>query len=248
MDLKINPLIVETVKTTAVSKAILAAAQIASPKVVLAAQRLFQAADFLEQLFGTYMDQPNALMGGATPRQALEVARLIQSANPSRKNLWFIRLADPNPPAEVILGGSNLVHTHLLDLLALDVSYAPSTLVGDRVAAGSAVLDKVTGREPVELQLTTLDDERGTLKRWFDGKVSQAANADGTFGLPSEYCVDIEIVHGVPAAEIPQAALAYKFMARMRPVSIQHEASRRDEAFQELQMSFTQFDTFAGVR
>jgi hypothetical protein len=61
-------------------------------------------------------------------------------------------------------------------------------------------MDKLTGIEPTELSITTMDDSRGSLKRWFDAKVEQAAHSDGTFGLPSEYWVDIECYHATPEA------------------------------------------------
>nr|WP_319566304.1 hypothetical protein [uncultured Rhodoferax sp.] len=128
----------------------------------------------------------------------------------------------------------------LMNLFATSVSYAPNTMTGERVHFGAVSMDKLTGTEPTEMQITTMDDEVGTLKRWFDAKFSQAAHTDGTFGLPNEYCVNIAVYHAVPKAD----DRAYKFHARMRPQTIQHELARSDQAMQEIQMTFQQFDTF----
>lgn len=129
---------------------------------------------------------------------------------------------------------------NLFNLFATSVSYTPNTMTGERVHFGAASMDKLTGTEPVELQITTMDDEVGTLKRWFDGKFAQAAHSDGTFGLPYEYCVNITIYHAVPQAD----ERAYQFNATFRPQNIQHELARAEQAMQEIQMTFSQFDTF----
>lgn len=132
---------------------------------------------------------------------------------------------------------------NLFNLFATSVSYAPNTMTGERVHFGSASMDKLTGTEPVELQITTMDDEVGTLKHWFDGKFAQAAHTDGTFGLPFEYCVNIAIYHAVPQAD----ERAYQFHATMRPQNIQHELARGEQGMQEIQMTFQQFDTFINL-
>ena len=138
------------------------------------------------------------------------------------------------------LSGNTPNVNHLFNLFATSVSYAPNTMTGERVHFGAASMDKLVGTEPVELQITTMDDEAGTLKRWFDAKFGQAAHTDGTFGLPNEYCVNITIYHAVPQAD----PAAYKLHVRMRPQSVQHELSRSDQAMQEVSMTFMQHDTF----
>lgn len=129
---------------------------------------------------------------------------------------------------------------HLFNLFATNVSYAGATMTGERVHFGAVSIDRLVGTEQIDLQITTMDDEVGTLKRWFDAKFAQAAHSDGTFGLPGEYCVEIAVYHAVPKAD----NRAYKFYALMRPQSIQHDLTRGEQAMQEIQMTFQQFDTF----
>lgn len=140
-------------------------------------------------------------------------------------------------------GGDQPSVGQLFNLFATSASYAPNTLIGEKIAFGSAMMDRLTGMEAVELQLTTMDDEVGTLKRWFDGKCLQAANLDGTFGLPGDYLVDISIFHAIPKPD----DRSYRFHAKMRPQNIQHDLARGEQTMQELQMTFTQFDTFYPV-
>ena len=256
MDFKITPNIgkvTETLVRTAGGKAALMAAQRASPTLVRAASRIFQAADLLQAVFGTpFEDRPNELLGWMTPRQVAEIQRLVRDAGPVRKNVFCLRIADPNPPPMEIDGASAGVGVAgLFDLLALDVSYSLITLTGDKVPVGSAVMDKVTGTEAIEIQVTTIDDEAGTLKRWFERKCRQAANEDGTFNPQGKYAFEMEIVHGLPhdhgispALPAEKVARAYSNTYRIRAVSLQCEMSRRDQALQELQMTFTQVDTW----
>lgn len=243
----------ETLVRTAGGKAAMMAAQRASPTLVSAASRIFQAADLLQAVFGTpFEDQPNELLGWMTPRQVAEIQKKVREVGPVRKNVFCIRIEDPNPPAMEIEGGAAGVGVAgMFDLLALDVSYSPASITGDKVAIGSAMMDKVTGTEAVEIQVTTIDDETGTLKRWFERKCGQVANRDGTFNPQGRYAFNMEIVHGLPhdhgtSPSLPadKVARAYSDRYRIRPVSIQYEMSRRDQALQELQMTFTQVDTW----
>lgn len=249
MDFKITPnvgKVTETLARTAGAKAALVASQLASPTVVTAASRIFQAVDLYKTIFTPFEDQRNPLLGNLTPRQVMEIQAKVAAARPSRKNLFYIRISDPSMNA---MGPA--ASFGLFDLLALDVSYSSATVVGDKVPIGSAVLDKVTGIEAVEIQVTTIDDETGSLKRWFDYKVRQIANGDGTFNVPSSYAFEMEIAHSVPDPHgttpdfsDEEKARIYSDKYRVRAVSIQHELSRRDQALQELQMTFTQVDTW----
>lgn len=130
--------------------------------------------------------------------------------------------------------------SQMFNLFATAASYTPITMVGEKIAFGSAMMDRLTGTEAVELQITTMDDEVGTIKRWFEGKAKQAAHADGTFGVPGEYLIDISIFHAIPKPD----DRAYRFHAKMRPTTIQHDLGRSEQTMQELQMNFSQFDTF----
>lgn len=186
---------------------------------------------------------PLALLGGLTLERARQMQQAIRDARLTRKNLWFIRVTDPNPPkiGYAFQGG----HVGgVIDLLAVEVSYSPFTMAGEKVNIGAAVLDKLTGTEAVELSLTTMDDEAGTIKRWFEGKCLQAANPNGTFGLPADYCVNIEVVHAVSAPDVPTRVDPYKSFMTMRPQALQLDMSRRESAMQELGLSFSEFDTF----
>lgn len=228
------------------------AAQRASPTLISAASRIFRAADLLKTIFNPFEERPNELMGWLTPRQVAEIQKKVKEAGPVRKSLFCIRIADDNPPPMKVDGiAAGVGVANMFDLLALDVTYSPITLTGDKVPIGSAVMDKVTGIEAVEIQVTTIDDETGTLKRWFELKCAQAVNGDGTFNPQGKYAFEMEIVHGLPRAhgtipDLPadKVEKAYSNRYRIRAASIQCEMSRRDQALQELQMTFTQVDTW----
>lgn len=258
MELKITPnmgKLTDTITTTAAAKAAMMAAQLASPTLVKAAQRLFQAADLASAIFGEpFEDQWNPLLGYLTPRQVYEIQSRVLEMYPTRKNVFCIRITDPNPPGGLgVVDGKHI--PGLFDLLAIDVSYQPQTITGEKVPVGSAVMDRVTGTESVDIQITTIDDEIGTIKRWFKAKCDQIVNGDGTFNPPAGYLFNMEIVHALPydhgvdpvlPSEVVKAAFSDKFM--VRAVSLQSELSRRDQSLQELQLNFTQFDTWAKAK
>lgn len=196
------------------------------------------------------------LVGSVIGRAASTVAGAVGSvAGATVANMAgnFVGSAGANLASKLGLPGGagspsyGAIATASFDLLAIDVSYGPS-VQGDHVQIGSTFMDRPLGRNPMELAITTMDDEAGTLKQWFQGKLDQVARPDGTFGYPSDYLVNIEIVHAIPSADVATAHLAYSKTLRLRPTSIQIEHSRRDQAVAELPMVFNQFDAFMGEK
>lgn len=287
----------ETIAKTAGGKAAQAIAQRMSPKLVQDVQRILSIGGLIGDILGigSIRDKPTTLLGGLTLKQAQAIYEQVSSTRMAKKNLWFIRITDPNPPTGAyapppppakpgakpsesgigaslgsitagvtgalskagnalasklgVKGGSKSVAIAALstfDLLAVDVAYG-SSVGGDSVAIGSGFMDRATGSMPTELQITTLDDEAGSIKRWFDGKLAQVAHDDGTFGLPGEYLVTIEVVHAIPSEQVPNYKLAYVEKMRMRPQAMQIDLSRRDQALAEYPMTFVQFDSFMGT-
>jgi hypothetical protein len=238
-----NPNILDAVKSTAIGRAAVIAAQKASPGFIDVAQRIISAKSLYDLVFGVpFGDAPLASLGYLTPRQLKAMQDKINEAGPARKNLFFVRITDGNPP----LSGPATKVSGLFDLMCLGVSYAPSTITGEKTPIGSGVMDRVTGSEAIDLQLTTMDDEQGTLKEWFDAKAAQVCRQDGTFGLPAQYTVGIEVVHGLASNAVSSELIkrTYRASMLMRPANIQHELSRQDVGIQELQMTFTQVDTW----
>lgn len=156
------------------------------------------------------------------------------------KNLWFVSISEQQPSREAPFG------VPAMNLLALDVSFAPCTLPGDVVPIGGANMDNLASTERVEVRMTTLDDERGSIERWFIGKSDQTAHADGTFGLPADYLLTVTVIQMDPTGEASDLfRMTHRWL--MRPGNIDVELSRRAPELQELQMSFVQFDTFMAV-
>lgn len=241
MALAINPAVIAELPRTAGAIVARAVAQQLSSTQVRKIQQLLQLGDFVGGLLGLSeategIAQP--LLGGLTLANARDTYTQLRDAQLARKNLWFIRVTDHNPPSLPHLDGAPAAS--YFNLFATDVSYPRSTLTGEKVAIGSAMMDRIAGTEAIELAVSTMDDSKGTLKHWFDAKYAQAAQADGTFGVPADYWVDIEVFHASPFDN----AQAYRLNARMRTNGIQHELSRREQAMQEIQMTFSQVDTF----
>lgn len=180
---------------------------------------------------------PAPVFGGLTLDRYRQL--FVESAMTARewKNLFHVSIAETKASKEVPEGAA------ALNLLAIDASFNPATMTGDADPLGSANLDSLAATERVELRLTTFDDDRGTLKRWFIGKADQTAHVDGTFGLPAEYLLVVSLVHmDVTGEASPRQRMQQRWL--MRPASIEIELSRRAPELTELQMTFVQFDSF----
>lgn len=132
--------------------------------------------------------------------------------------------------------------TSVFNLLAADVSYSAIGIEGEKVKLGSSVADRITGASATEVRVTTFDDENGSIKRWFKAKASQAAHGDGTVGVMSDYLIRMRILHSFVDDEANQSGFEETLL--LRPNTIEHELSRREQAVSEFTMTFTQIDTF----
>lgn len=130
---------------------------------------------------------------------------------------------------------------YIFNLFATNVTLPEVTLTGEKKHLGSAVADHLMGSDAIELSITTMDDEVGSLKRWFRAKAQQAARPDGSFGTPEEYCVRINIYSATPMED----GAAYQANYLYRPASMQYDLARGEQAMSEVQLTFSQFDTFS---
>lgn len=170
-------------------------------------------------------------------------APMMQGANKIKSAL--------NSLSTVTAGISNALLNNAMGLLsgaakfniyATEVSYDPITIGGDAINIGSSVIDALNQTERVDLSVTAHDDEYGTLKKWADGKASQTACADGTFGVPADYGLNIRILHGYMGDETALGrGYSQTFVCRIAGISIQK--SRSDPSLSEYQIKFTQMDT-----
>ncbi|MCF7995285.1 MAG: hypothetical protein K9L88_10650 [Chromatiaceae bacterium] len=170
--------------------------------------------------------------GGISPADAVQLYREAMAATHARKNLFFISIE------------SNYFNdfSGLFNLYAIDVERGPSEVSGSKARVGSAQIDLLTQSEPVVLRITTMDDAKGTLKKWFEVQTAAVARADGSFGVPggpNGYALTITIQHAFAAGF---GGFTGKVLCR--PQSYEVGLSRREDAVEELQMSFMQLDTF----
>jgi hypothetical protein len=186
-----------------------------------------------------YWNTPTRLMGGVSPARAQQIYEEMMDVPLASKKLYLIEVTDLMPSG----GGGN---ARIFQMLTTSITYSPVTLGKEKHQIGSAVMDRVSTTEQVDLSLTTLDDQKGTLKRWFEAKGGQVAHADGTVGVPYEYLVKIRILHSFFSDETSRG-MGFENNYLMRPVAIEYSKSREDSGMEQLQMSFTQFDTFMPV-
>lgn len=183
------------------------------------------------------------VIGGVTLEKAKEIFNEVANTDHARKNLFYISVDDISPSGDWLgEGNANF------NLFATEVSYTPVTIQGDAVSVGSAQFDAAKGSERVEVRVTTLDDDKGTIKRWFNAKAAAFAHPDGTFGLPIDYLLHITILHSFIAEDAPGAGSGLKNKYLVRAGSIEHSLSRREDGLEEIQMTFVQHDTFSVVK
>ncbi len=172
---------------------------------------------------------PNPLFGNISAKEARNIFMDVMATKFAKKNLYFLEVSSP------ISGQENK-----FNLFAIDVEYTPFQVEGDKLKVGGATIDTVTGNAPAELTITTLDDEAGSLKLWFARHFAAAVSKNGTVSEPGKYAIKIKINHHY----IDGSHLGYTDIGLFRPESLSVSLSRRDDNLEELQMSFSQLDTF----
>jgi hypothetical protein len=169
------------------------------------------------------------VFGGITPHRAVELYQQFSGQEFAKENLFLLEVSSP-------LQGD---FSTIFNLFARSVSYQPFTITGDRKPVGGLHLDTVTGGEPVDLRITTLDDKKGTLQRWFNALAALVTHEDGTFGVPADYATTIKVVHSYfDPDDQPDSALVDT--AEYRPVSIEVNLDRESHELKRLDMVFTQ--------
>lgn len=208
--------------------------------------RLPFASGIVDQIL--YMNSESPLMGGITPDKAREIHDRYSNTKFARKNLFLLEISEKRPAKD----GSNknlrvggILNT--FNLFVTEISYSPFTITGEKRKIGSTSTDSVHSSEPAEIRITTMDDSAGTIKKWFAGKCSQAAPSDGTVGLPIEYLVEIRVLHSFITDELGKRGGAFSNVMLMRPANIDIDLSRRDQALEELVLTFVQFDNYFPV-
>lgn len=205
------------------------------------------ASNLLDQAL--FMNTPSPVFGGITPQEAKSIYSKIAAAKHSRKNLFLLEIEDVKKAEDGSGDGADALGIDGIDgtfnLFATEVSYSPWTITGEKRKVGGVSTDTVNASEPMDMRITTLDDENGTLKKWFAGKCKQAVHSDGTVGVPADYLVKVSLLHSFITPTLGENG--YRDVVYMRPANIDMDLSRRESAMQEITMTFVQFDNFYPV-
>ena len=182
------------------------------------------------------LSQPSELLGGITLAQARQVLEEHSAQVFAKKNLWLLRVRN-------LKGGASLD----INMFATDVAYSRFSAQGDAVLIGSGSFDNVTNADRVEMRVTTMDNTYGEVKRWFEERFRKMCRADGTYGLPIDYLFRVDVTHAHVSESVEGAENAVIDTFIMRPGTLETDFSRREDALQELQMTFVQWDTFSAL-
>ncbi|MDQ7977143.1 hypothetical protein QYH69_07770 [Paraburkholderia sp. SARCC-3016] len=199
--------------------------------------------DVATQLY--FQNTPTPLFGGVTPAEAKQIYSAMAAMQIAKKNLFLVEVRDVDPQSTLFTTGPYAIYApgnRAFNMFVTDLDYAPATISGDKHRIGSASMDSVGGFEPIEMRMTAIDDVIGTIKTWMQYKCSLVTNADGTVGVPFDYLLKIRVLHSFITDASNQGGYEDEYI--MRPVSVSSSLSRREDAIQEVQLAFTQFDTF----
>lgn len=179
-----------------------------------------------------FWGSPTPLFGGISPTEARQIYDQMRGERLAKRNLWLIEVSSR-------LAGDM---SQRFNLFATEVEYSPFIVTGDKRRIGGAVIDVVQGAEPVELRITTLDDQHGSLKRWFAAHHSAAAARDGTVGVPDSFAITFKVVHAFITRGSNRGG--YEDIGLFRPANLDLSLSRREDGLSEIHMTFSQLDTF----
>jgi hypothetical protein len=175
------------------------------------------------------------LFGGISANEAKKIMMESLNTKYAKKNLFMVEVSSK-------LEGDA---SSKFNLFCLDLDYTPFIVTGEKRKLGSATSDSVQSSEAVEFRMTTLDDERGGIRRWFAAHHAMTVHQDGTVGVPADYAIKIKVLHGI--VEKNGKGWAYFDVGNFRPATLEVALSRREDALQEIQMTFSQLDTFMTV-
>lgn len=176
-----------------------------------------------------HMSKKSQLYGGISAADAKRIHGEAISTQRAKKNLFLLKISSE-------LQGD---FSQEFNLFCTDIEHSPLILVGDRAQVGASVVDLPSGNEVNEMRITTLDDRAGTIKMWMERQGAAVAARDGTMGVPAQYAVTITIEH----AFIGETK-GFETKGLFRAVTYESSLSRRDDALEEITLSFTQLDTF----
>ena len=174
-------------------------------------------------------------LGSITPKEARRIIEEAQGYRRAKKNLFLIEVS-----SRLNSGAANI--PRVFNIFATEVSYSPCVISGEATKVGGASYDAVQSVEPVELSITTMDDVAGSIKKWFAAHHDAAVSRDGTVCEPAAWAVKIRIIHGTPVQK--GAGTFFETVGLFRPTSMELTLSRSEDGFEEIQMTFTQLDTF----
>lgn len=183
-----------------------------------------------------YWNRPTPLFGGITPTEAKRIYDEIKQIRLSKKNLFLV---------EVSSGLMGDWISPWFNMFTTDLDYSPYIIAGEKRRVGGSMVDTIQGNEPVDLRITTMDRQDGIIKTWFEIHHSAVAAQDGTVGLPGGekgYAIKFRIVHSFITRESDLGG--YRSIGLFRPVNLEVNLSRREDGLQEVQMAFSQIDTF----
>lgn len=179
---------------------------------------------------------PLAVSGNLTMWQVWENYKHMNVDGLSRKNFYVLEINDRTNSAPTHNGAK---HSQF-NLLTTNLTFNSFDIQGEPVQVGSIELDKFNANAKTTLSLTVFDDENGTIKRWAENKAHAIASSDGTFLPPAFSAFEVRIVFGT---NIPHSDY-YEQIYTMRVQTMPHELSRNEQGLEELQLAFTQVDTF----
>lgn len=176
-----------------------------------------------------HMNKKSQLWGGISASEAKRLHNQAITAKRAKKNLFLLKVTSA-------LQGD---FSQEFNLFCTDIEHTPLILAGDRVQIGGAVVDLPTSNEVDELRITTMDDRFGSIKKWMERQGAAVVARDGTVGIPAQYAVTITIEHAFVGD-----TKGFESKGLYRAVTYESSLSRRDDALEEITLSFTQLDTF----
>jgi hypothetical protein len=200
------------------------------------------AADAINDALGKLMPlSKRHLLGGIPLSEVETIYNEMRNTPFSKQNIWHVNIESVCPP-------SILKPVRHINMYVLDVNYSPYTIVGDATPIGSGNYDQVNQGERVDMTITTHDNIRGDVKKWMKQLAAETTHADGTFGYPLDYLLRVTVTHAFTSPNSAESILlADQDTFIMRLAGVEIAKDRRNDAMEELNISFTQFDTFTAI-
>lgn len=154
---------------------------------------------------------------------------------PQKAGDFRLKITDPKPPS-----GVNMQQVQeFLRVYAPTVEPSNFVSIGNEYSPiGGLQLASIAAQENMGFAVSCHDTRSGLIRQWLSGKAKQMVHENGTYGVPADYCLILDILSD---ASENQGSFGLRRMVKLESANYSHDVSAD---LLMLNVQFAEFDAF----